>query len=219
MPSFGGLVGQATIAGGTGRCIPAGHVAESWLFWCSWRLARRGSGLCGRQPVADRASVPGALRDQHERRHRHGGQHAADLPGRRDRDPDAGRLQRRAGRAARATTTTSHAVRRRRRQRGDVRLLEREPQRSRRGHRPLRRPLLGRRARPGRDAAAAVRSAQPRTGSPRPMRRRRARRGCKARARRLRPGQRERVRHLHGGPRLRNARRRRSARAIRGSRT
>ena len=90
-----------------------GRIAGSGLV--RGRSARRGSGLCRRQPVADRAPVHGALRHQHERRHRDGVEHAADLPGGRHRDAVQGRLRRRPGGRRRRRQLLRHAVRRRRR--------------------------------------------------------------------------------------------------------
>ena len=104
-----------------------------------------------------------------------------------------------------------HAVRGRRRQRRDLRLLQREPEHPGRGDRALRRPLLGRRARPGRDAAAAVRPGPAAHGN---CGRQPARGGLGLAAGPshawVRPDQRERLRHLHRGPGLRVARRRRA---------
>ena len=120
-------------------------------------LAGAAPAFGGRQPDVGRAPVHGALRDQHERRHRAGREHAGHLPAGHGRDPEADACANAQTGSPGDDNYFDMGSGRRRWRCGDVQLLERRAQRAGGRDRAVRRALLGRRARPGRDAADAVR--------------------------------------------------------------
>ena len=143
---------------------------------------RRRAGVGGRHARLGLAAVHGALCDQHERRHRPRREHADDVPARHRRDADAGGLRRRRRRAPRRRQLLPDGLRRRRRRPATANSSSANLEHPGGRDGPLRRPLLGRGARPGRDAAAAVRRDR-RARAIRPSTRPRpARPGCRRRA-------------------------------------